>query len=94
MHSTFHSRAYVPLRPQTFCQLIIGGSDVAIVQPLSQCAIPSDIDGPVMVWVTANDEPLKNSVQDRQSQPVVAGPQIIFVDSVTETLGQLVRSSS
>jgi len=76
------------------CQILVGGLDVAIVLPLDQCTIPGDINGPILIWVTSGTEPLSSNLQDRQSQSVVAGPQIAFVDSETETLGQVVRKSS
>jgi hypothetical protein len=75
------------------CQIIVGGSDVAIVLPADKCIIPGDINGPAVVFLTSDSEPLKNDVLKRASQPVLAGPTIIFVDSERETLGELVRDN-
>jgi hypothetical protein len=76
------------------CQILVGNLDVATVLPLNECIVPAGIDGPVLVWVTSDNTPLDSVLEVRATQQVVAGPQIIFVDSETEALGQLVRSGS
>jgi hypothetical protein len=68
--------------------------DVATVLPLNECIVPKDINGPALVWVTSDDKPLDPTLEVRATQKVVAGPQIIFVDSQIEALGQLVHNNS
>jgi len=75
------------------CQMIVGGLPVSISQPLSQCVVPPNINGPVVIWVTPDDQPLNNNLQDRQNQAVVAGPTVLFVDTVGDALGQLVNTN-
>ncbi|KAJ7265892.1 ferritin-like domain-containing protein [Mycena haematopus] len=76
-----------------FCNMIVGGAPFAINLPLDQCNVPPGINGPVMVWVTSDDNPLVNNVIDRDTTKQVAGPAVIFVDSQSELLGQMVRTS-
>ncbi|KAN0140246.1 Ferritin-like domain containing protein [Lactarius tabidus] len=76
------------------CQILVGNLDVATVLPLSECIVPKDINGPALVWVTSDDKPLDPTLEVRATQQVVAGPQIIFVDSQIEALGQLVHNNS
>ncbi|KAJ6516376.1 ferritin-like domain-containing protein [Mycena sanguinolenta] len=76
-----------------FCNMIVGGAPFAINLPLSQCNVPPGINGPVMVWVTSDDNPLVNNVIDRDTTKQVAGPAIIFVDTQSELLGQMVRNT-
>lgn len=73
--------------------MIVGGLPVSISQPLSQCVVPPNINGPVVIWVTPDDQPLNNNLQDRQNQAVVAGPTVLFVDTVGDALGQLVNTN-
>lgn len=76
-----------------FCQMITGGAPFAMVMPLGQCNVPPGINGPVLIWVTKDDNPLINNVIDRDTISQVAGPAIAFIDSQSETLGALVRST-
>jgi hypothetical protein len=68
--------------------------NVSTALPLSKCIIPPGINGPALVWVTADSKPLDSTLEVRATQQVVAGPQIIFVDSQVDALGQLVRNNS
>jgi hypothetical protein len=76
-----------------FCNMIVGGAPFAINLPISQCNVPQGINGPVMVWITSDDDPLVNNVVDRATTQQVAGPGLIFVDSQSELLGQMVRNT-
>lgn len=76
-----------------FCNMMLGGAPNSINLPISQCVVPSDVNGPVAIWITSDDDPLVNNVVDRATTQQVAGPAIIFVDSSPEMIGQLVRSS-
>ncbi|KAJ7638411.1 ferritin-like domain-containing protein [Roridomyces roridus] len=77
-----------------FCNMIVGGATASVSMPLSQCVVPSTVNGAVALWVTADSNPLPNNVVDRAKAPQVAGPAIFFVDSSPEMIGQLVRGSS
>jgi len=74
-----------------FCQMLIGGQSTAIVQPLNDCVVPQGINGPVVIWITSDDQPLLNDVLDRGTSQVIAGPTITFVDTQPQLLGQLAR---
>ncbi|KAF8270868.1 ferritin-like domain-containing protein [Lactarius quietus] len=79
---------------QGFCQMLTGGLPVAIVLPLSQCIVPQGISGAVAIWITADSQPLIGNPIDRAEQKPLAGPTMAFIDSSSESLGQLVRTSS
>jgi hypothetical protein len=68
--------------------------DDATVLPLNECIVPAGINGPALVWVTSNNKSLDIDLEVRATQPVVAGPQLIFVDSEKEALGELVRKNT
>jgi hypothetical protein len=74
-----------------FCQMMTGGAPFAIVLPLADCKVPDGINGPVLLWVTSDDQPLVNNVINRDVIKQVAGPAVLFVDSQPEMLGSLVR---
>ncbi|KAF7331654.1 hypothetical protein MKEN_00045100 [Mycena kentingensis (nom. inval.)] len=76
-----------------FCNMITGGMPFSINLPIEDCVVPPGVNGPVAIWITSDNNPLANNVVDRDSVKQVAGPDIIFIDSVPETLGQLVRGS-
>jgi hypothetical protein len=75
-----------------FCQMIVGGASESISLPLAQCVVPSGIDGPVVIWVTKDAQPLLNNVVDRFSGDVVAGPTISFIDTGSPALNKLIIS--
>jgi hypothetical protein len=76
------------------CQMLIGGQPTSTSQPIGNCIVPQGINGPVAIWITPDNQPLLNNLQDRQTQTVVAGPTVLFVDTVGDTLGQLVNNST
>ncbi|KAJ7843697.1 hypothetical protein B0H13DRAFT_1648327, partial [Mycena leptocephala] len=76
-----------------FCNMITGGAPFAINIPLAHCTVPPGINGPVALWITSDNNPLINSVVDRDTTKQVAGPAIFFVDSQSEMLGSMVLSS-
>jgi len=76
-----------------FCNMIVGGMPFAINLPIDQCVIPPGINGPVAVWITSDNNPLANNVVDRDPTKQIAGPDIIFVDSNPQAIGQLVRNT-
>ncbi|KAI0317737.1 ferritin-like domain-containing protein, partial [Amylostereum chailletii] len=74
------------------CQMLAGGLPFSISLPMSSCAIPAGITGPVAIFITSDDQPLNNNARDRIDNTVIAGPTIIFVDNQAQTLGSLVRN--
>ncbi len=73
--------------------MLVGGAPFSISLALDQCVVPADINGPVAIWVTSDDQPLNNNARDRGSNAIVAGPLIAFIDTKPESLGQLVRNN-
>ncbi|KAF9268390.1 hypothetical protein L218DRAFT_995114 [Marasmius fiardii PR-910] len=78
---------------QLFCQMLVGGMPNTLAMPVDNCIVPPNFNGPVTVWVTSNSQPLpSNSLQrDKSNKRLVAGPQMTFVDTQTQTLVQKVR---
>lgn len=74
------------------CQMLIGGLPFTIALPLSQCVVPSGINGPVALWVTSDSQPLLNDPKERATDKLVAGPTIAFIDTQPQILGQMARS--
>ncbi|KIM75680.1 hypothetical protein PILCRDRAFT_666135 [Piloderma croceum F 1598] len=76
-----------------FCQIIVGGQNVSTPMPLDQCTVPQNTNGPVVVLITSDSEPLAVSTVDQVTGTTVAGPTVFFVDSVSDLLGKEVRPS-
>ena len=72
--------------------MLVGGLPFTISLPLSKCAVPDGINGPVALFVTSDSQPLINNPRDRATDKLVAGPTIAFVDTKPQILGQLARS--
>jgi hypothetical protein len=77
----FSSSAFSGSTSGFFCQMLVGGLPFSISLPIDQCIVPPGIDGPVAVWITSDDQPLNANVVDRQSNAIVAGPLMTFIDS-------------
>jgi hypothetical protein len=90
---TFQSSALNGSSDNLFCQMLVGGAPFSISLPLSACIVPQGIDGPVALFITSDSQPLLNNVRDRATTQLVAGPTMAFIDSSSQTIGQLVRSS-
>jgi len=75
-----------------FCQMMLGGASTSLPLPFKDCVVPDDIDGPVAIWITRDNQPLINNVRDRATTQQVAGPAMAFIDTKFEELGQLARS--
>ncbi|KAH7930056.1 hypothetical protein BV22DRAFT_86438 [Leucogyrophana mollusca] len=90
---TFNSTAINGTIPEDelFCQILAGGLPVSISQPICECTVPQGIDGPMVVFVTNGNQSLTNDVRDAATDTIVAGPAMIFADTLQESLGQLVR---
>ncbi|VDC06256.1 unnamed protein product [Peniophora sp. CBMAI 1063] len=77
-----------------FCQMMAGGMPFSLSQPVDNCMVPSNVTGPVAVWVTKDDQPLANNARDRTDTNVLAGPSVVFIDTTVDTISQLVRTSA
>jgi len=74
-----------------FCQMLLGDQPASIPLPFNNCVVPQGINGPVAIFITSDGQPLLNNVVDRATSQLVAGPTIAFIDTKSETLGQLAR---
>ncbi|KAJ3571190.1 hypothetical protein NP233_g3918 [Leucocoprinus birnbaumii] len=90
---SFSSSAMNGTTDGMFCQMMLGGATMSIPLPLSQCVVPDGINGPVAIWITSDGQPLLNNVRDRATTQLVAGPTLAFIDTQSQSLGQLVRNS-
>ena len=77
-----------------YCQMLVGGAAMSISLPFDQCVVPEGIDGPVGIFITADQQPLNGDAVDRADQPVVAGPTMAFIDTQQQVLSQLVLAAS
>lgn len=73
--------------------MLIGGSSFAIVLPFNACVVPQ-INGPVALFITSDQQPLANNVRDQAADKIIAGPTMAFIDTVQEAMGQAVRTGS
>jgi hypothetical protein len=89
---TFSSPAINGSTDGLFCQMIAGGLPASVSLPVSQCVVPSGIDGPVAIWITSDEQPLINNPINRAVDKQVAGPTIAFIDSKSQLLGQMART--
>ncbi|RPD74511.1 hypothetical protein L226DRAFT_571394 [Lentinus tigrinus ALCF2SS1-7] len=76
-----------------FCQMLVGGMPTSISLPLDQCIVPQGVEGPVGLFITADNQPLNNNVRDRATQAVLAGPTMAFIDTQKQQLSQLALSA-
>lgn len=74
--------------------MLIGGIRSSIPLPLNDCIIPQDIDGPVVIWVTSDGQPLLNDIANRATSQLIAGPTVAFIDTKPQLLGQLTRQDA
>lgn len=74
------------------CQMMTGGAPFALSLPFSNCVVP-DINGPVYIYIVNGTQPLLNSQTNQFSTSIVAGPTLAFIDSIPETLGQVVKAA-
>jgi hypothetical protein len=61
----------------------------------SQCAIPSGFNGATLVYITNSTQPLSADIAQRQGQSnvIVAGPAMTFVDTAPDPIGSLVTTN-
>lgn len=77
-----------------FCQMLTGDVTFALVFNLSSCVVPSGINGPVAIYVTNSSQPLLSNVVERETNSVVAGPTVGFIDTVPQQLSMLALTGS
>jgi hypothetical protein len=63
----------------------------SLTLPLNECVVPQGLNGAVAIWITSDDQPLNGGVIDRQSNAIVAGPLLTFIDIETDDISVLVR---
>jgi len=88
----FNSSALPSDTSSLSCQMIVGGVSQAIVSPFSSCTVPSNMTGPVAIFVTNSSTPLDTDVVTQDPSSIVAGPAFTFIDAQAQTLGVLVRN--
>ncbi|KAG8904404.1 hypothetical protein FRB99_001826 [Tulasnella sp. 403] len=75
------------------CQMMLGGAPFALALPIEQCVVPENINGPVYIFIVNGTQPLLNSQTNQFSASILAGPTLAFIDTVPETLGQVVKNA-
>lgn len=73
------------------CQFLAGGLPVAISQPLSDCSVPANVTGSMLIFVTNSSQPLANDIRDAATGTIVAGPTMIFIDNQPDALATAAR---
>ncbi|KAG9050868.1 hypothetical protein FS837_001522 [Tulasnella sp. UAMH 9824] len=74
------------------CQMMTGGAAFALALPFDNCVVPN-INGPVYIFIVNGTQPLLNSQVNQATGTILAGPAPAFIDSVPETLGQVVKAA-
>lgn len=89
----FNSSALPSDTSSLSCQMIVGGASQATVAPFSSCSVPSNMTGPVAIFVTNSSTPLDTDVVKQDPSSIVAGPAFTFIDpQQAQTLGALARN--
>jgi len=91
---TFASPALNGSTSGFFCQMMVGGEPFSRTFPIDNCVVPSDLNGPVALFITSDGQPLLNNVPDRATKQLIAGPTMAFIDSSPELLGGLTRNTA
>jgi hypothetical protein len=73
--------------------MLTGGLPFSISLPIDQCVVPQGINGQVAIWITSDDQPLNGNAVQRQSNAIVAGPLLTFIDIEVDELSETIRSS-
>lgn len=94
---TFQSDAINGTVPEDslFCQMLVGGAPFSLSLPFNECVVPDGLDGPVAIWVTADNQPLAANTVNRgnNQNKLLTGPTIAFIDTQPQMLGQMLRAS-
>ncbi|KAF9246867.1 ferritin-like domain-containing protein, partial [Melanogaster broomeanus] len=96
---SFSSPALTGMIPedQLSCQMLAGGLNSSIYQPICDCVVPEDVFGPVFVFIIIEIENDRKEsyttapYTSSQSTQVVAGPALIFIDNQPDLIGNLIR---
>jgi uncharacterized membrane protein len=88
---TFSSPALNSSTNGFHCQMLAAGMPFSLSLPLSQCVVPQGLNGAVAIWITSDDQPLNGGVVDRQSNAIVAGPLLTFIDIEVDIMSTLIR---
>jgi hypothetical protein len=72
--------------------MLTGGMPFSLSLPIDECNVPKGISGAVAIWITSDDQALNGLAVDRQSNAIVAGPLITFVDIEIDIFAELVRT--
>jgi len=81
-------------RETAACQMMTGGAAFAIALPLDNCVVPAGINGPVYIFVTNTTQPLLNSQVNQLSSSVIAGPMLVFLDTVPDAAADALKSGT
>jgi len=73
------------------CQMLAPGMPFSLSLPIDQCVVPQGLNGAVAVWVTSDDQALNGGVIDRQSNAIVAGPLLTFIDIEVDEIAVVIR---
>ncbi|KIL00467.1 hypothetical protein PAXRUDRAFT_129795 [Paxillus rubicundulus Ve08.2h10] len=82
---------------QLSCQIVAGGVNSSVFQPICDCAVPANISGPMYVFVTADQTTpekryMHTTMKERSYMSnVVAGPALLFIDNEPDLIGNLIR---
>jgi len=76
------------------CQMLTGGLPFSISLPIDKCVVPQGINGQVAIFITSDDQPLNGNAVQRQSNAIVAGPLLTFIDVQSDQLSESIRSKS
>ncbi|KAI5481201.1 hypothetical protein MNV49_005636 [Pseudohyphozyma bogoriensis] len=71
------------------CHMLVGGAPASLVFDASACTVPKGINGPVAVFLANSTTPIQSNLLNQDTRGIVAGPGLIFVDSVSSSLGSL-----
>lgn len=91
----FSSSAFSGIPSGYHCQMLVGGLPFSIPLPMGECVVPEGINGPVAIWITSDEQPLNAGAVDRQSNAIIAGPAMTFIDSpAPDAMSELFRKTS
>jgi hypothetical protein len=75
------------------CAMLTGGDVVSQSFPIDNCVVPSNITGPVYIYITNSPQQLAANLNDQCATCISAGPTLAFIDSEPQALGALARNS-
>lgn len=92
--SSSHISHFTLLEQSMSCQMLIGGIAETISLPFNQCVVPQGVNGPVALYITSDDQPLDNNVRDQNTNTIVAGPAMAFIDAQSDLLSEAALSGT